>query len=70
MGSSPVKQNHASDQMSAWGRAKYGNIPAKIKDLQATLEILKNKVPSKDCIQKIRIVENSLDDLLKQEEVW
>jgi uncharacterized phage infection (PIP) family protein YhgE len=50
-------------------KTKYGDIPLKIKHLQEYLETLKNVIPSQDTILKIKNSEETLDEILKQEEL-
>jgi hypothetical protein len=56
--------------MAKWEKNKFGDIPSKIKNLQVSLDILKNNIPTPDSWSKIHNTEAALDDLLKQEELW
>lgn len=56
-GSSPNKLKYALDQVSKWGRSKYGAIPRKIKELHTKLEGLKNQIPNQNCIFNIKATE-------------
>jgi hypothetical protein len=67
---SPIKLKNTLVQIAQWGKTKYGEIPTKIKDLQADLGRLKAQVPTKACITSIKEIEKSLDEVLKLEEVW
>jgi exonuclease III len=69
-GSSHLKLQTVFDQLARWGKTKYGELSTNIKNLQDDLERLKNIVPSQLDILKIKATEQSLEDLLKKEEVW
>jgi hypothetical protein len=58
------------DQLSAWGQPKYGNISKKINKLQLSLDAIKKTIPTQNNTNQIKAMEASLDDLLKQEELW
>lgn len=69
-GHSLDKLKNALNQISIWGKSRYGEIPSQIKTHQETLEKLKAEVPNIECLQKIKEIEKNLEDLLKKEEVW
>lgn len=69
-GGNHLKLQHTLDQLSNWGKAKYGEIPSKIKEQQTLLETLRNIIPIKECIHQVKLIEETLDDLLKKEDIW
>jgi len=69
-GDSALKLKYTMDQMTDWGKSKFGNIPIKIKHLQTYLGSLRNAIPNHTTMLKIRKTEAELDDLLHQEELW
>lgn len=65
-----IKLQHTLDHLYAWGRNKFGDLANKIKIIQTSLDKLKTQVPSQDCIKQIKVMETTLDEYLKQEELW
>jgi hypothetical protein len=53
-----------------WGQKVYGNIPRQIKLLQQDIHDKKAKIPSREDIDNIHQLENSLDNFIKLEETW
>lgn len=51
VGSSPIKLHHTLHQMATRGRRKFGDIPSKIKSLQAYLDNLKNSSQSRELVK-------------------
>jgi len=69
-GDSTRKLHHTLDHLTNWGKSTFGDIPKKVRDLQSSLEVLKNDIPSQANMTKVKEIEESLDNLLKQEELW
>jgi hypothetical protein len=69
-GDSVQKLHNTLNQLLYWGKTKFGDIPRKVKDLQDSLDKLKNRVPTQQCLIDIKKMEKDLDVVLKEEELW
>jgi exonuclease III len=58
------------NHLHKWGIDKYGNIPRKIKKLQQDIHHLKGTIPDAIMLQKTKVLERELDELMKEDELW
>lgn len=66
----PLRLNRVGSMLQEWGRGKLGDLPRKISDTKAQLQRLQRHVQSSQVVQEAREAEKTLDELLKQQEIW
>lgn len=69
-GQIPLKLNKVLTRLDSWGKVKFGDLSQKVKNSHDILLHLKNHVPDEECLQRIKIEEKALDELLAKEEMW
>jgi len=64
------KMKDTLSHLHSWGKETFGDIPKKISNIQKDLNLLKSKMRDASTLNMIKVQEQRLDDLLKEEELW
>jgi hypothetical protein len=62
-GDTRTRLKSITDKIHQWGKAKYGNIPTEIKNLQHKIRDLKTGIPTREDINQIHSLDTKLDGL-------